>query len=200
MKTALALLILIAAGCGYYFLYPPMALKHKTESALEAFSKAVESQDRAKVAASLDKYLSPIAKIHLEMTFYSVLQQEGTKPQVQDFDPATFKQFIDNLLYSTTDYHYAPQLREFTLSKDHKSANVTFISSEYADATSYYDGKPVGMRYSSTTSCAGEVLFEQNMALLDTATCAVQAHLVPKVDEAYKLRQSPEALQQYLKQ
>jgi len=195
----LALLLLAIGGGAYYQLfYPPKVLERETETALAALSTAVLSHDRAKVSAALQDSLMDTAKIHLEVRLYSVTQMDGGKPAIQDFTKADFITFIDNVLYPLTEYSYQPELQSFTLSPDRKSAAVTFTSREFADGTEQYSGTAVGMRYSSETDCTGQVVFEPKKVLLDNVSCNVRMSIVPRPEEAYKLRDQ-EALRQYLR-
>jgi len=197
MKSIILIVILALVGGGYYFFYPPMVLKHRTEQALEEFSKAVEAKDRAKISEVLGKYLAEEAKPHLEVTLFSLSQPEG-KPTIQDFDKPTFITFIDNTLYSLDDYHYEVALQKFNLAADKKSASVTFASKEWADGKEYYMGTAMNMRYHSNTLCEGEVDFDGGKTELAAVNCKMTLGIVPKPDEILK-SQNPEALGRLLR-
>lgn len=190
--------ILAAAWAGYYFLYPKAVLARYTQDVLDEVSRAVASKDRAVVGETLKKYMTDDAQIHLEVRMFSITQPEGGKPEAQDFDRTVFLNFIDNILYSLTDYNYEPMLQQFDLSTDHKSAAVTFNSKEWADGKSYFAGTPVNMRFSSDTQCTGHVIFENKKPLLDKADCAMQLRAIPKPEDMYKLQTNPAALIQLL--
>lgn len=195
--AAIAACLLV--GWGYYhFLYPPSVLRRATEKTLEGFADSVATHDRAAIGAVLQRSLADAAKIHLEVSFFSLTQTQG-KPVTQDFDKAGFIRFLDNVLYTLENYTYQPELQGFTLSKDGASADVTFTSLEWADGTSYYGGVAVGMRFTSTTDCTGRVVFREKAPLLEQASCAVHMHAVPKPEEAVKIQQNPEALRQLLR-
>lgn len=185
------------AGWAYYtYMYPPHLMEVATEKALMAFGEATLTKDRAKVAAVLNAHIAEGAKIHLEVTFFA-LTHNG-KPMVQDFSKPEFVTFIDNVLYPLDMYEYQPELRSFTLNKEHTAADVTFTSKEWADGTSHYAGIAVGVRYSSATECEAHVLFAQMVPYIETASCKMALNTVPKPEEAYKIQQSPEAMQQFL--
>lgn len=174
-----------------------MVLKHRTEQALEEFSNAVATKDRAKIGEALGKYLAETAKPHLEVTIISLSQPEG-KTSTQDFDKPDFITFIDNTLYALDDYHYEAALQNFNLATNKKSASVTFSSKEWADGKEYYLGTTMKMRYHSNTLCEGEVDFDGNKTELAAVNCKMTMTIVPKPEELLK-SQNPEALGQLLR-
>ncbi len=190
--------VLLVLGCGYYkFMYTPHILREATQKALDDFSAAVATKDRAKVGASLSAHLMEGAKIHLEVTFFSLTQNQQ-KPVVEDFTKAEFLTFIDNVLYPLDDYEYTPELGDFSLNSERNAAGVTFTSSEWADGKSHYAGVAVGMRFSSNSECEGHVLFANKIPSIDTVSCKLELRAVPKPEEAYKIQSNPEAMQQLL--
>jgi len=200
-KLAIAAVIsgLIAAAFGYYyFLYPPSILKHSTQKALEDFSLSVATKDRAKIGVVLGTFLTPAAQIHLEVGFFSLAQLNVGKALVQEFDRPAFITFIDNTLYSLQDWGFETQLDSFNLSRDRKTAELTFTSQEWADGLSYYAGTSVNMRFSADTLCDGTVVFEGTKPTLDKANCRMQLRSIPKPGQEQKL-QSPEVLKELLR-
>lgn len=197
MRRLIAILVLLAAGGYYLFFYTPRLLEMDTVRALEEFGEAIATGDRAKVAQALDARLDAQARVHLSVEWLS-LTQRGRQPVMQDLDRENFLRFVDNVLYSLEAYAYAPQLEVFRLNKEHNEADVVFTSKEWGDGKSYYGGISVMMRFSSDTRCEGKVVFEQKRAKLREAHCSMQLRAVPKPEEAYKIQQNPEAMQQFL--
>lgn len=173
-------MLLVAAGGYYYYFYPPVVLKHATQHALVDFSKVVASKDRAKVVDSLKSLLSDSAKIRLEVDFLPVTGSNGTSIMAQDFDKPDFITFIDNTLYSLSDYSYTPRLTQFVLNPDRKTAVVEFTSQEWGEGMAYYGGMGAATRFRSDTSCQGEVAFEQNQVQLSKVSCKMQLRSAPK--------------------
>ncbi len=202
MKTLLASLgivaLLLAGGLYYQFVYPPSVLERSAEEALQAFADAVATKDRAKISEAFSALLTDDAKIHLEVSFFAVIETNANKPMVQDFDKAGFIQFIDNTLYPLSDYGYTPLLEEFTLAPDHQTAAVKFSSREWGDGASMFGGVSVDMRYSSDTKCDGQVVFVNEQPRLSNASCALTLRTVPKPGQYQKLQGSTDAMQQYL--
>jgi len=200
--TAIIAAFLAIAIAGYYFLYPPKVLERKTEAALMDFAKVVATKDRAKIGQALGRLLTDDAKIHLDVSFFSLSKIEetgsGGKVVGQDFDKASFLTFIDNILYTLEDYSYEPVLRDFTLSPDHKNATITFASREFADGVSYYGGTAVNVRFSSVTFYDGDVSFAGAQPALDKLTFKMELRMVPKPDQAAKFQNNPDAIRQLL--
>lgn len=201
MRAAfLILFLLCAAGGAYFFYFSPQAqAKRHTQAALDAFSAAVESQDRAKVSAILTQELTNAAQIELRVHQFSLLQPDGGQVLNERFDKAGFITFLDTTLYSITDYHAAPMIDSFALTRDTSSASVTFSFKAYADGKNYYAGKAVGMRFSSDISCTGEVQLATPTPQLGNVSCDLQLRTVPKPEEAATLGTNPEALREYLR-
>jgi hypothetical protein len=198
-RLLIPLFVALAAGLAYHqFFYPPTLLRRATMQALADFSSAVATRDRANVSAVLERTLPETAKIHMEVGFFALTQPQ-TQPVTQDFDKAAFIRFIDTVLYPLDDYHYQPELEEFTLSEDRSHADVVFTSMEWADGKSYFGGLAINMRFTSTTECKGHVAFREGKPLLEEASCSVRMHSVPKPEEAQKIQQNPEALRQLLR-
>ncbi|NBO19151.1 MAG: hypothetical protein EBV03_08010 [Proteobacteria bacterium] len=196
-NVLIVLLAMVAGGIYYKFFHVPSLLKAETENALQSFSEAVATHDRAKVGQVLGERLDAPVKIHLEVTWLS-LTHKGSAPVKEDFDKSSFLTFVDNILYSLESFSYEPQLEAFHLSSDRASADVVFTSKEWGDGKSFYGGISVMMRFSSDTRCEGKVVFKGGRALLQEANCSMSLRAVPKPEEAYKLQQSPEAMQQFL--
>jgi hypothetical protein len=194
--TLLVLVALIGAGIYWQFFYPPTVLKRATQTSLTQFTEAVATKDRAQISQALEALLTEDAEVRLEVSFFSVTRQ--LPPVVQEFpDRDSFIRFMDNLLYTLSDYAYEPMLQEFKLSDDRAGADVSFSSKQWADGTSYYGGIAVGMRFSSTdTLCAGSVRFEGERARLAMADCKLSLMSVPKPGEAAKIQ--GETLKEYL--
>ncbi len=175
MKSIASLLIaltLLMGGMGYYYFSGEK--KREAQAALQQFADAVASKDRAKVSAALTELLTDDAKIHLTVNFFSI---GNTRPAMdQYFDKAQFITFIDNILYSLTDYSYTPTLKTL----DNKTGDASFISSEWADGANMMGGVSLNMRYSSNSECTGNVMFENKTARLKEATCQLQFRQVPK--------------------
>ncbi len=175
MKNIASLLIaltLLMGGMGYY--YVSGEKKREAQAALQQFADAVASKDQKKVSAALTQLLTDDAKIHLTVNFFSI---GNARPAMdQDFDKAQFITFIDNILYSLTDYSYTPSLT----SLNSKTGAVTFHSSEWADGANMMGGVSLNMRYSSSSECTGNVTFENKTARLTQATCQLQFRQVPK--------------------
>ena len=200
MKRFIIIVVILAlAGCGYYFFYPPLVLQRQTEKAFSDFSKMLALHDRAKVGEGLQKILSSTAQIHLEVRTISLSQLDGGAPVVQDFDKPAFITFIDNILFTLTEYYYEPEVVDFVLAADKKSAAVTFTSREWGDGITYYGGTGINTRFSSNSTCEGQVHFEGKNTLLDKASCTLRMTSVPKPEEAQKVQENPEALRQLLR-
>lgn len=201
MKSALfiAALIIAALGGGYYFMFNPNVVYQRAcEKTLHQFAETIATKDRPQIAGAFDTFLTDDARIGLEVDFFSLSRPNGNPGNMQEFDKETFKTFIDNVLYPLTDYSYQPTLTSFKLASDHKTAAVTFESKEWADGSSYYGGMAVGVRFSSETSCEGEVVFEEKTPRLSHASCKIQMRNVPKPGQEDKLR-SPEALRDLIR-
>jgi hypothetical protein len=199
MKLVLPVLLFLAfclGGAYYELVYPPVVLKRATGKSLREFAETVATHDRVKISEALQALLAEDAQVRLAVTFFSVTQPDNPAV-VQDFTKQAFIPFIDNILYTLTDYFYEPFLGEFKLAEDGKSADVTWTSREWADGVNYYGGNAVNMRFSSDTMCAGKVVFTDRPHVI-LADCKYNLRSVPKPDEMEKLR-NPEALQQLLR-
>lgn len=172
-------LLLMAGGLYYTLLYPPSIMKRNTENALQRYSDAVETQDRAKVGAAISELLTDDAKVHLEVTF-STISAANTHPMTQDFDKAQFLSFVDNILYTLTDYHTRPKLEEFTLNGE--AANVKFKATQWADGPTYYTGVTLQAHFTGDTQCTGEAVFTDMQPKLKSANCAMLLRSVAKTD------------------
>lgn len=175
MKNIASLVIVLAlliGAMGYY--YMSQEPKRQVQASLQQFADAVASKDRTKVSAALNALLTDDAKIHLEVHFFSI---GNARPAMDEyFDKARFIAFIDTILYPLTDYSYTPQLATL----DKQSGAITFTSTEWADGANMMGGVSVNMRYSSSSECTGNVVFENKIARLKEASCKLQFRQVPK--------------------
>jgi hypothetical protein len=192
MKNIMVLLLalLLAAGAAYYFLaYPPVVKKRAAERSLAAFSEAVATKERAKIGAALGAFLTPDAKIRLEISFITIQTVLGREnpPLVQDFTKDTFIPFIDNVLYPLTDYMYDGKIASFELADD-GTANLSFENDGWADGISHASGMALNMRYTVKGECIGRAVFHEKDAQLGQATCKLQLRLVPKPGELDKVK------------
>lgn len=167
-------ILLIAAMIFYYF----SASQRKERMVREALSKleqAVATKDRAQVAAALSELITDDGSITLKVHFFSITA--NNRPMLeQTFDKGQFLNFIDNTLYSLTDYSYTARLE----SLDEETGHVMFNSIEWADGANMMGGVSLNMRYSSDTSCEGQVVFENDTARLKQAICTLQFRQSPK--------------------
>src|SRR5262249_27006117 len=86
------LALLLAFASYYYFLSPQAVLKRKAQTALDAFSAAVQSKDRTKVDDALKTLLADSAHIRLEVNFFP-MALKSPAPMAEDFDKASFITF-----------------------------------------------------------------------------------------------------------
>ena len=168
-----ALLFVVLSGAYYYFAWPPMVLRHKTEHALVTFNRAVATHDRAKISEALKTLLAPQAHIKLEISFFSPLKQ-NVPATVQDFDKEQFLAFVDNVLYSLKTYSFDATLHGFTLSADRKMADVVFNSQNTAEDLLFYAGMGANMHFNADIVCTGRADFGDAEPVLDNAECTVQ--------------------------
>lgn len=187
----------MAGGLYYTLFYPPSVMKRNTEAALQAFADAVETQDRAQVASTLNMLLTNDAKIHLEVTF-SAISSANLKPMVQDFDKASFLAFLDNVLYTVSDYHYRPKLQEFLLQDE--IAAVQFTATQWADGPSYFAGVTLMMHFSGDMQCKGEAVFENLQPKLRSANCTILLRSVTKADSSSDTVNRAQAIHDLLQQ
>lgn len=184
MKPLLTILVLLllTMGGGYYyqFYYPPNAAKRHVEKALQQFAAAVETQDRAKVSEALNALIADEAVIHLDVEILAITQQTGSKPLSQDFDKQAFITFIDNILYTVTDYHYYPKLNMLEYREGGAPMPVEFASHERGQGNAYYAGVQVMMQFSTDTACTGQVVFTGETPKLLQASCNVGLRMIPK--------------------
>ena len=85
-----------------------------------------------------------------------------------------------------------------TATPDGKSADVIFVSHEWADGVSYYAGTGINMDFDSHTECKGHVLFTRKTAVLDAADCTMQLQSVPKAGQQDKLS-TPDSIRELLR-
>ena len=183
----LILLTLLVGGMAGYYFSSSQVQKRAVQASLIQFSEAVATKDRAKVSAALTQLLTDDAKIRLEVHFFSIV---NARPAMeQDFDKAQFIAFIDDILYSLTDYSTTPQLTSLE-----EGGKLAFTSVEWADGANMMGGVSVNMRYSSNTNCEGMAIFENKTARLKQAACKLQFRQVPKPGQEGKFL-SKEGLQ-----
>jgi hypothetical protein len=194
---AIIVALLLAIGLPAYFIFfsPSATLKRATNKSLQQFAQAVVSQDRGKVGASLRELLTDNAKIHLTVQLLSITQP--VPPMAQEMNKEQFIGFLDNVLYTLTDYHYEVKLEEFVLADDRKTAAVKFSSKEWADGSGLYGANSVQMRFSGSTLCEGQAAFEGKLARLSQASCKEEYRAVPKPGEFNKVK---EELKEQIKQ
>ncbi len=133
------------------------------------------------------------------MSFFTITQPEGAKPNSQDFDKATFITFIGNVIYPLTDYALEhPEIETLTANVDH-SDDVNFTSLAWADDMSLYNGISVNTRVSANPDCKGTFTVENKVAKVHTLECNVVLRTVPKPGEEKKLQMDPQALGEYLR-
>ncbi|MDX2074150.1 MAG: hypothetical protein SFX19_07300 [Alphaproteobacteria bacterium] len=168
----LVALVILLVAMGFY--YVSGEKKRAVQVSLQNFSDAVATKDRARVSEALTALLTDDAKIHLTVHFFSI---GNTRPAMdENFDKAGFITFVDNILYSLTDYSTTPSLE----SLDSDTGAVRFTSAEWADGANMMGGVSVNMRYSSSTECTGSAVFENDTARLSQADCQLQFRQVPK--------------------
>jgi len=172
-------------------------LERKAATLLAEFSQTVAGKDRAKISEALQRNLTDNATVHLTGRFISLLHIENPKIVEQEMDKAAFIAFIDNILFTMTDYAYEPELITFELSDDRKKASARFTSREWADGANHYAGVSVGMRFSSHSDCTGQVAIDGDAMRLERVNCKLDFSAVPRPEEAHKLGNS-EVLQQWL--
>jgi len=175
LVAALLLLVSISGGAYYYFLYPPVALKHKTEHALNDFNTTVAGKDRTKIKEHLEQLLTDTSRIRLEIQFLSVLTQNNPAV-VQNFDKKGFLAFLDNVLYPLQDYYFKAQILTFKLRKDKQQADVVFSSPSWAEDAAYF-----GMaHFTADITCNTDVIFNAGQVNVDDADCKVHLTALPK--------------------
>lgn len=189
-----AVLSMMFAFYAYYNFYPPQANKKIIQASLDHFSETIATKDRAQISESLNTLLADDARIHLEVYMFS-LRSGGRPPFVQDFDKAQFIKFIDDTLYTLTDYAYTPRLEHYK----HADGAIHFTSTEWADGANMLGGVKVDMRFSSQTECDGFAVVQKKIAQLKSANCKMQFRQVPKPGQAGKF-QNIDTLQQLLQQ
>lgn len=176
--------ILALGGIWYFFFYPPEVLQRHTQGALNGFSEAVATKDRANIGAAMKALLADDAKVRFSVSMVS--GGGAARPEAEDFSKADFITFVDNILYSLSDYAYSapPRLDAFTISADRKTAAVVFSSKERAEGPDWVAGTKLNMQFSSDTLCHGEVRFAPEPQL-ENADCAMQLRMAPKPGQLY---------------
>lgn len=174
--AGMVVLLVALSGAYYYFVWPPMALKHKTEHTLAVLNVAVDTQDRAKIANELKTLLAEQARIKLEI-FFPSLPQHNAPPVVQDFDKGQFIAFVDNVLYALKTYSFDAKLREFYPGADRTTATIAFDSSAEVDDLINYSGLAAGVHFYADIACTGTADFYSGNAALDDVDCKVKLTL-----------------------
>jgi hypothetical protein len=199
------ILIVIALGItlgGIYFAFfnPATIMRHAAEAEAQKLNEAFATKDRAKISAALNTLLTDDAHIKLTVEFVSLTQQ-GQKPMAQDFDKASFITFMDNIIYSLSDYAFGMKVENFALGADKNTAAASLPSWQWGDSTSnsFYAGITTNVRYLGATSCDGTLRFENKIPRLSGATCTLELHVTPRSGEGDALS-SPEQLRDMLKQ
>lgn len=185
MRIVAVIATLVLAGSIYYlFFYPPEVLQRHTQGALDHYSDAVATKDRANIGAALKALLADDAKVRFSVSMVS--GGGAARPEAEDFSKADFITFVDNILYSLSDYAYSapPRLDAFTISADRKTATVVFSSKERAEGPDWVASTKLNMQFSSDTLCHGEVRFAPEPQL-ENADCAMQLRMAPKPGQLY---------------
>jgi hypothetical protein len=203
MGKLIALLVVLLSAifsAVYYFeFYPPNIMRASAKNSLEDFNASVASKDRAKISANLDELLADDASIHLEINFLTLTAQN--RPIIQDFNKQNFINFVDNTLYSLTDYNYIAELTDFRPSADRKTAETITSANNWADGAALYGGLGVNMRYSGNTNCKSSLLFSDILSdapKITQMSCELNLRSIPKSGEASKF-QNMNSLQDLLK-
>ncbi|NBX03595.1 MAG: hypothetical protein EBR02_06000 [Alphaproteobacteria bacterium] len=202
MRKLLLLIPIVFVGVlGYYhYFYPPVVLERAVSGAFKELQKTVETKDRAKISAALNAFFADDVKPHLDVSFFSITQQEGVRPITQDFeDKASFITFVDNVIYPLDDYQlYGVEMSRMVLADDNRSAQISFSPKIWGDGMSYYAGTGVNMRYSADGECSAQVSFgEQNKVTMNTVSCKLLLRTVPRPDQTAKMR-DPAVLNEFL--
>lgn len=185
MKGVIPLVVmalLLAGGMAAYYFSEGQSRSREMRAGLRKISDVVATKDRAKIGAALNEFLTDDAQIHLSVQFFAI----GNQPPVMDqqFDKAQFITFIDNLLYSSTDYGNNTQLATL----DVKSSEITFVSNDWADGANMLGGTSIDMRYTLSSECTGTAYFALK-AQLQKADCKVSFHQIPKPGQEGKILQ-----------
>lgn len=168
----LIVVLLVAVAGGYYYtLYPPLLKQRQVEHALKDFGTTIATKDREKIDTGIKQLLSDSVQIHLEVGFVALNPQHSSNVDSEDFDRDGFISFVDNVLYSLSDYSFSADIQDFKLSADRKTADVTFVAKAWGEGMSYYAGVGSNMRFNSLTTCKSQVEFEDAAALGSKARC-----------------------------
>lgn len=193
MKPLLVALIfvftLMAGGFYYENYYPPNKLKKATQASLNQFAEAVATKDLTKVSEALNTLLTDDAKVNLEVGIFAGITNQ-TPMTKQEFDKQSFIDFINNTLYSLSDYAYNPKLIKHDASAIASgTAPVEFTSNDWADGNNMYGGLAVAMRFTTDVSCTGTTKFDEAFVVkLSAANCVVKLRQVPKPGQADKFQ------------
>lgn len=188
-RILLILLVVIMMPLVYLrFFYPPNVLERETKNAIAQFSIGVMSQDRAVVQESLQNLLSDDAKVQLEVSVLQVLNEQGGPVTTQDFDKTSFVTFVDNILYTLTDYNYESWVDRFKLSEDYKTAQFDYSSQAAASGGAYYAGTKIPMRFTADISCGGQVSYDTGNPQITSMHCSVKFRSLPQTSATGKSR------------
>jgi hypothetical protein len=192
-----AVILFMLAGLYYQLFYPPSVIRRNMEKTLQHISDVVDTQDRAKIAEMFGSLLTDDIKMHIAVEF-SAISGANARPMEQDFDKEKFLPFIDNVIYTLTDYHAHPLLEEFALHGD--TAHVQFKLTHWADGPSFIEGVTLQMHYSGDTDCDGEVVFEDKQPRFHSLNCHVLLRSVTKGDSAGDMINKAQQLNDMMKQ
>lgn len=173
MKWLIPTILIIAAGLYYQLYYPQNVLEKRTQAALDSFAKSVNLNSRDAVGEALHQLIDEDAIIQLEVNFFTFGQQGAGRSIKQDFTKDEFILFMDSVLYPLTAYGYEAQLEQLILAEDNGSGDVKFISSQWAEGTSFMGGVSLATRFNSTAECEGQAAFYEHQVLLNRARCVV---------------------------
>ena len=198
LLIVLTILFWLALGW-YHYLYPPVVMKRAASEAFEKLQVAFETRDREQISLALTEFIADDSTPTLEVSFFSIIQQEGVRPMMERFkQKGSFLTFIDNVLYPLDDYGlHSFDINTMRLNADSSAADITFKTKQWGDGLSYYAGAGVRMRYSADADCAG-TLYLKPKVQLGNFSCRVLLRTMPRPEETGKMRDSA-VLKDYLK-
>jgi len=173
--------LLIAGALPAYYFSDSQVKKRALQQAFKQVDMMIATKDRIQVSSALNDFLTDDAKVRLEVRFFAI----GNQPPVleQKFDKVQFITFIDNILYSLSDYASSTQLATV----DAKENNLHFTSHDWGDGANMMGGVSINMRYSITAECKSEARFENKTAALSNIDCKVTMSQLPKPGQEGKL-------------
>lgn len=186
--------IALLAGIFYIqYIHPTRKLRVRTEAVFDKLREATEESKREEVGYVLENYISPTAKIILNVHFFSLSQQKKDESALS-FDKPSFIRFVDNVIYSMESYHFFGDLSTFELNDAHTMAMVSFKAKAWADGKNHYGGLEIMSRFSTDATCEAQVIFVDAEPFIEQMTCDVPVRIVPKAEEAGRISQDPNAL------